>query len=93
VIGGGNLASLNGTVGLNLANGHGITDLADNALPDAEPATDATYSLSNQDSGSGGSGGSVQAVVIRLMMVVPQAMMPMAWPTALSPMSCPCKSY
>lgn len=47
VIGGGDLASYNGAVGLNLASGHGITDLAGNALPDGDPTTDETYTLDN----------------------------------------------
>ncbi|MGI8933238.1 MAG: Calx-beta domain-containing protein, partial [Phormidesmis sp.] len=44
---GGDLADLNGTVGLDLAIGQDITDLAGNALPAGEPATDETYILSN----------------------------------------------
>jgi len=44
---GGDLAGLNGTVGLNLAAGQNITDWADNALPAGEPATDETYVLDN----------------------------------------------
>jgi hypothetical protein len=46
-VSGGNLASFNGTVGLNLANGQNIQDLAGNALPDTEPSTDQTYTLDN----------------------------------------------
>ena len=45
-ISGGNLASLNGTVGLNF-NAPSIMDLAGNALPNAEPATDQTYVVDN----------------------------------------------
>lgn len=41
-----NLPSLNGTVGLNL-NSPTITDLAGNALPSTEPATDQTYLVDN----------------------------------------------
>jgi hypothetical protein len=44
---GGDLANLNGTVGLNLAGGRGITDLAGNVLPATEPATDETYTVDN----------------------------------------------
>jgi LPXTG-site transpeptidase (sortase) family protein len=46
-VSGGNLASLNGTVGLNLAVGQNITDWASNALPTTEPATDQTYEVDN----------------------------------------------
>jgi hypothetical protein len=45
-ISGGDLAGLNGTVGLNL-NSPSITDLAGNALPNTEPATDQTYLVDN----------------------------------------------
>jgi hypothetical protein len=45
-ISGGNLASFNGLVGLNF-NSPSITDLASNALANAEPATDQTYTLDN----------------------------------------------
>ena len=44
---GGDLAGLNGVVGLDLAGGQDITDLAGNPLPAGEPATDETYTLSN----------------------------------------------
>ncbi|MCV6637618.1 Ig-like domain-containing protein [Candidatus Albibeggiatoa sp. nov. NOAA] len=43
---GGNLASLNGTVGLNL-NSPSITDSVGNAVSNSEPSTDETYSLDN----------------------------------------------
>lgn len=46
-INGGDLANLNGVVGLNLAAGQDITDLAGNALPAGEPATDETYTVDN----------------------------------------------
>ncbi|MGB0564613.1 MAG: DUF4347 domain-containing protein, partial [Spirulinaceae cyanobacterium] len=46
-VSGGNLASFNGTVGLNLAGGQNIQDLAGNALPGTEPSTDQTYTLDN----------------------------------------------
>ncbi len=46
-VSGGNLASLNGTVGLNLSVGQNITDLVGNPLPAAEPATDETYVVEN----------------------------------------------
>ena len=44
---GGNLADLNGTVGLDLAGGQNITDLAGNDLPAGEPATDEIYTMDN----------------------------------------------
>jgi CSLREA domain-containing protein len=46
-VSGGNLASYNGTVGLNLAGGQNIQDLAGNALPAGEPATDESYTVDN----------------------------------------------
>ncbi|MEM9301980.1 MAG: DUF4347 domain-containing protein [Pseudomonadota bacterium] len=46
-VSGGDLAALNGTVGLDLAGGQNITDVAGNALPAGEPATDETYTLDN----------------------------------------------
>lgn len=44
---GGNLAALNGTVGINLAAGQNITDLSANPLPTTEPITDETYVVDN----------------------------------------------
>ncbi len=46
-VAGGDLPGLNGTVGLDLAGGQNITDLAGNALPAGEPATDETYTVDN----------------------------------------------
>lgn len=46
-VSGGDLASFNGTVGLDLAVGQDITDEMDNALVADEPAIDQTYSLEN----------------------------------------------
>ena len=46
-VSGGNLAAFNGTVGLNLAVGQNIVDLAGIALPGSEPLTDQTYLLDN----------------------------------------------
>ena len=46
-VSGGDLAGLDGTVGLNLAGGQNITDLAGNALPNTEPGTDQTYLVDN----------------------------------------------
>ncbi len=46
-VSGGDLASFNGTVGLDLAGTQNITDLAGNALPNGEPATDETYVVDN----------------------------------------------
>ncbi len=46
-VSGGNLATFNGTVGLNLKTGQNITDLAGNPLPTTEPTTDETYTLDN----------------------------------------------
>ncbi|WP_268124473.1 Ig-like domain-containing protein [Roseivirga pacifica] len=45
-VSGGDISTYSGAVGLNLSN-PSITDLAGNALPIAEPATDETYSLDN----------------------------------------------
>ena len=45
-VSGGDLASLNGTVGLNF-NSPSIMDLAGNALPSTEPGTDETYVVDN----------------------------------------------
>jgi ELWxxDGT repeat protein len=46
-ISGGNLASLNGVVGLDLANTQDIEDLSGNSLADGDPAIDETYVLDN----------------------------------------------
>ncbi|MBG0771115.1 MAG: class F sortase, partial [Anaerolineaceae bacterium] len=46
-VSGGDLASFNGAVGLDLASGQDITDLAGNALTQAEPIVDQTYELDN----------------------------------------------
>lgn len=46
-ISGGDLAGFNGTVGLDLAAGQNIADLAGNNLPAGEPATDQTYTVDN----------------------------------------------
>ena len=46
-ISGGDLASFDGTVGLNLAASPAITDLSSNSLPTGEPATDETYTVDN----------------------------------------------
>ena len=46
-VSGGDLANLNGTVSLDLAAGQDIQDLAGNALPAGDPATDEAYILSN----------------------------------------------
>jgi hypothetical protein len=51
-VSGGNLAELNGTVGLDLnTTNQNIADVGGNALPNAEPATDETYTLENTQSG------------------------------------------
>lgn len=44
-VSGGDLATYNGTVGLNLAGGQDIKDLANNPLPNSEPATDEIYTV------------------------------------------------
>ena len=44
-VSGGNLATLVGTVGINLAGAQNIQDLATNPLPNLEPSIDETYSL------------------------------------------------
>jgi hypothetical protein len=46
-ISGGNLASFNGSVGLNLDPAQNIQDTSSNALPGTEPATDETYTVDN----------------------------------------------
>lgn len=46
-VSGGDLASLNGSVGLNYSGSMSITDAAGNALPSTEPSTDETYTLDN----------------------------------------------
>ena len=46
-VSGGDIASYNGTVNLNLAGGQDITDTAGNVLPTNEPVTDETYTLDN----------------------------------------------
>ena len=48
---GGNLASFNGVVGLDLKGTQNITDLAGNALPTTEPSTDETYAVDNANPG------------------------------------------
>jgi hypothetical protein len=46
-ISGGDLASFNGTVNLNLSGTQNITDVAGNPLPVGEPTTDDTYTVDN----------------------------------------------
>ncbi|MBU0675046.1 MAG: lamin tail domain-containing protein [Proteobacteria bacterium] len=46
-VSGGDLAGYSGSVGLNVAGTHNITDPAGNALAVAEPATDETYTMDN----------------------------------------------
>lgn len=46
-VSGGNLNAFEGTVNLNLASTQDIADLADNALPASEPATDQSYTVDN----------------------------------------------
>ncbi len=46
-VSGGDLALLNGTVGLNLARSSRITDLASNPMPIIEPLIDEVYQLEN----------------------------------------------
>ncbi|MHC4880733.1 MAG: beta strand repeat-containing protein, partial [Planctomycetota bacterium] len=50
-VSGGDLANLNGTVGLNLAAGQNIADAAGNSLGAGEPATDETYAVDNDAPG------------------------------------------
>jgi hypothetical protein len=52
-VSGGDLANYNGTVGLDLAAGQNITDLASNALPATEPAIDETYAIQNSTGSTG----------------------------------------
>ena len=49
-VGGGDLASFDGVVGVDLAAGQNIADLAGNALPAGEPAIDETYTVDNAGS-------------------------------------------
>ena len=51
---GGDLAGFNGTVGLDLAGGQDIGDLAGNPLPAGEPPTDETYTVDNEPPGVAG---------------------------------------
>ncbi|MFG6105251.1 hypothetical protein U2F10_23550 [Leptothoe sp. EHU-05/26/07-4] len=51
-VSGGNLASFNGSVGIDLADTQNITDLVGNALPDSEPAKDESYTVSNTQGAS-----------------------------------------
>lgn len=51
-VSGGDLPSFNGTIGLDLAASQNITDPIGNNLPTAEPATDETYSLTNDETAS-----------------------------------------
>ncbi len=46
-VSGGDLAAYNGVIGLDLAAGQNITDLANNPLPAGEPAVDETYTVDN----------------------------------------------
>ncbi|MCP4782982.1 MAG: hypothetical protein GY878_05455, partial [Fuerstiella sp.] len=46
-VSGGDLPTMNGEVGLDLAGGQNIVDLAGNGLPDTQPAIDETYLLDN----------------------------------------------
>ncbi|MCG8474638.1 MAG: hypothetical protein MI784_04060, partial [Cytophagales bacterium] len=46
-VSGGDLAGLNGTIGLNLSGSQNITDASGNALPGSEPGTDETYTVDN----------------------------------------------
>lgn len=46
-VSGGDLATFNGTVGLDLAATQNIVDIVGNALPTAEPATDEVYTVQN----------------------------------------------
>ena len=47
IVTGGDLANFDGTVGLDLAANQNITDAAGNPLPAGDPATDETYTVSN----------------------------------------------
>jgi len=52
-VSGGDLANFNGTVGLDLAAGQDISDLAGNSLPTGEPEIDETYVVDNDEDGDG----------------------------------------
>ncbi|MEM1253801.1 MAG: DUF4114 domain-containing protein [Cyanobacteria bacterium P01_H01_bin.21] len=60
-VSGGDLASFNGSVGLDLAGTQNITDLDDTALPNEEPDIDETYTVSNNN-GPGGSNSELTVV-------------------------------
>ncbi len=60
----GDLDSFNGTVGLNLATSHNITDSGGNPLPNTQPVTDQTYTLDNNDAPSITSNGGGDAAEI-----------------------------
>jgi LPXTG-site transpeptidase (sortase) family protein len=49
-VSGGDLAGYNGDVGVDLASGQDITDLATNPLPTGEPVTDETWAVDNAGS-------------------------------------------
>jgi hypothetical protein len=48
-VSGGDLPGLDGIIGLDLATGQDIADMAENALPPGEPAIDETYEVSNAE--------------------------------------------
>ena len=52
-VSGGNLANLNGVVGLNLSGSQNISDLDANLLPTSEPSIDQTYTVQNSVVSSG----------------------------------------
>jgi hypothetical protein len=61
-VSGGDLASFNGTVGLDLNPTQNIFDLAFNALPAAEPATDEIYTVENEAIADGDSDNVLDAI-------------------------------
>ena len=61
-VSGGDLASFNGSVGLDLAGTQNITDLDDTALPNGEPDVDETYTVDNT-TGPGGSSSELTVLV------------------------------
>ena len=62
-VSGGDLASFNGSVGLDLGDTQDITDLDGTTLPVADPDTDEIYTVSNTTTGPGGSDSELTVLV------------------------------
>jgi len=61
-VSGGDLAGFDGTVGLDLAGGQDVADLAGNALPPGEPPADETYTVDNDPPGVTGVTGNLSVL-------------------------------